>query len=1431
MNQGRLASIEPRFRFDGQRSDPYRNVSFKREGSGGLVNFAFHFFFSQNGRREKVRDTILEEARKAINSTEYGQLVTDYDIERVANEVTQATSLRTENFKHSKNRIEAVATEEAYSRYGQLILTRIVSDLIPDEREGNISDMINVVMRDFRLCLKKASDARNSEMASECMDIFMREAPIDVAKEILKLKLAQAGLGDFSEVAEKDYLACIQENYDPIKLRETSDGNISVIQGCLYKSLITTVDKVAPALIDEKVGEISRELNLNLSYSQERLARTRSQVRQCLRDEGLAYHGARGYSTNLATLGSMKADIFEQGFMTCMNLLVEDVALNVGEVALKANLSRVDLTDEAKQRVVDASFEPGMQNCIDAQKRTISQVRERYRQEKARRQATVVGNRDVRVPFQVPSFDPLECNRVLTNIATGNSTIETLKAMLGENRYRQILAADSKDPFACFENIHKDLIERTGVWIVENTSLSKEKIKEEQQKRDADTEGRTANCLKEAVSMMSYYVAQDVVLEKLAENPEYKDITLSDSVKAKIGASVRSCFNEKLAGFDNVDDILVQQERLKDICGAELLKDPNVAPELFAPFVEAAISKVNMSEETREKVVGSVVSELIVKMRDARDIDQAMAIVDSFKKDAVPLVLRGVVSEKIINLTKANSPAEIQEVEDLVNLVQQEIFGADGQGALGQELIRALDSEEEGALDAVILKIESRAAQILGPEILKRKAQQMLADGVLESQEDVDIVVEQGGAYLIACLERAQEEKRENPIEYCEVETTISTTEVILRAKLKEKLDGHPLIGDILNEEEKKELEARLITPERMARLREITGMEEGAAKDKAMDTFVLQFKVDATESVFSKAIAGIVESKLPNPKYFQERDKQVLDELRASIAQQGRVEMRNCLEPVKAEMAKPDHQMTELDLDECLNKVRKQASLDILPKRLEFILNYLHGDQQRVARLVQGAVNNFSQCAENKDIKTDGKAYGNYLDGCLMVTISDFVGSIVQDMREGEPALLSGGPNAADWNKCRENLKERAAKHVYGDQMIPETLSQMNDANFYAELYKIGEALNPQRAPNIDWLEPNLIQCAVEKMAPEAILEFRNSYIQRHGGELDEKTQDFVMRLTDVANRIFSLRRADGSPVVIDLDPLFGKPNEEKAPMIGAENAPATSRPTPIMDILKEFEPKVNEYLAMIAAYDPDGMNEAIAKFESEVAPILQQGEGEVPLETAADLLLNSDLADILIESLIAGLVREKTLEALEKEGADTSVVWILSDKEMIHRLFGSGEGKLALERMKREYLKPIMTGETSSFEIPSEVMKDITDVLIKDTQLDGFVETLFGPIIQKKLDDKRDWIESGWTSIFKMAGAGWMGLNRHRDFTWGNIYVAPNEQYELRYTNSGKQATVQFAQRILGPMLNNNLSEEDLERESEALEDLVRKAMDENG
>ncbi len=1419
-----LTQTGPRFRFDGRRRNEFNDINYDREGKGGLINFAFQVFFSEEGKRNKVKKTIVEEARKALNSPSFSGLISNSDIESVAEEVTMATAARTDNFKHSSNRVEAVASEEAYSRFGDLALNRLVKELMPTESDHNIGEMVDSVMREFRICLKRASDARNSEMAQKCMDTFMKEAPIDVAKEILALKLTQANLGDFKEIAEKEFLACTQEHYEPIKARATSEEGMDVVKGCLYKALIVTVDKTAEGIVDDQLGEISREMGLNLSFSREKLQSTRQRVRECLADHGLGNYGARGFEVNITQLGRTPADLFEQNFMGCQNSLIEGVAKSVGEVALAAKLNEVTLSEEAKNRVMEQSFGPGLVQCLEGQNRTIRRLKNEYL---IRRQQLVAetGKNDVKVDLKVPSFDPLQCNRVLTNLATGYAAQETLRDLLGEDIFINVKEEKGFDPITCFENEHRHLMESLPTWMVTDSNLNEDQKKRVGETRDQEVEAKTAACLKKAIADASFYAAQKMMLEKLRENPKYKDMDVSAEAKIAVGLSVKNCFINKLNQYEDVDSILREQEVLKDVCAAELFKDADVQKHLFTPFIEDAISKVEMSPETKERVMGMVLEKLAADLAPITSIDDAMATIEAFTPKAIPVVLEGILQEKVYDITKAQNEAEVEEADRLVKLVQREIFGEAGDGELGLALVAAIESNDEAALTKVIGDIELKAAQILGPEVLKKEAFKLVESGTLDGEEDAQSLVAKGSEVLAACLEEARSESRENAIDYCVEETTVLTTEHVLREKLDASVKDHSLIGGLLDEEDRKAIADELITEERLEELRELSKLE-GAEKETRMDDFVLTFKIDATDKVFEEAISDIISDKLTAPASFTADQIKELDRQIENMGQRSAESFSSCADNIRDKMKLPDHGMTELDLDQCMNRARLQATEEILPKRLELLLKWVNSSELDREKLSGLGKAHFQSCAEKMPLKSEGNLYGHHLDGCLNVTVMSFVGDIIADLRD-KKLLLSEGDDAVNWDSCVADIEKRAMNHVYGEGGTPREVSTLKGADLYRELFSQGE--KNERQPDLDWLIPNIAACAFENEIGDALGEITGGFIKRNEAELSDDTKEAVVTLTETIEDISDNAAIDYSPILNWISTeLATKPSEEVR-----ANPPAP--PTPVEEYVSEFEPKIVELLNGAVEYDAEALKKALIDYR-ESARERFKGEdkdnGEkVGLGEVGEHLAESPLMDVLLESVIAGMVKQQTTEALEEEGASTVVTKLLSSKIMINRLYGSGAGKEALDALKKEFIIPFLKGEIKELEIPKELMAKVTDVLADDTATNGFAETLFGPIIQKKLDDKKEWIESGWTAPFKYWGARiFKGINPDRDFVWGNRFDPQKHPAYLKHTPSGQRAVKYFSEELLKPMLRGELTEEREEEVTEEITALVEKAMKEN-
>ncbi len=1424
LTQNGVGGVRPRLRFDGTRSNEYNNVNFEREGPGGLTNIAFQIFFSKNGRREKVRDTIVEEAKEALNSPLLNGLITDHDIEVIAEEVATATGKRTNNFDQSSNRITAVATEEAYSRFGELALERLVAELMPTEKSENIEELVESVMRDFRACIRLASDARNSDMAEKCLNIFMQEAPIDVAKEILKLKISQAGLGDFSKVAEAEFLACTQEHYEPIKRGEDSALGMDIVKGCLYKSLIVTVDNTSQAIVDTQLGDIGRELGLTLSYSRDRLQKTKQNVRSCLGSRGLGKYGVRGFEFNIRRLGGAAADIFEQNFMSCMNILVEDVALSVGEVSIAAKLNDVELSEESRNIVLNKS-KGTLESCLRTQRIAIDKYQEIYR---ARKEELIAqtGNKEAKVDKIVPSFDPLECNRVVTNLATGEAAAQTLRDLLGDAIFKDVTENRGFNPTACFEKEHEFMMESLPTWLLQYEGKTPDEKKELSRRRDQEMEHQTAKCLKGAISEASFYAAQKMLLETLLENPQYKDIKISNEAKMAVGLSVKRCFDDKLKDYHSVDGILEEQEKLKDVCAAELFKNSDVQKHLFTPFVEEAITQVEMGEKTKERVIELVIAELGKDLKDIKTMDEAMGKLENFTPKAIPLVLEGILEEKIFEITRPETETEKAESLRLVQLVKKEVFGENGDGELGVNLIKAVDSGDEAQMAKAINAIELAATNVLGPSVLEATALKLVEDGVLDGEEDATLLVEKGSEVLSQCLEDAKAAGLKNPIDHCVIDTTVKTTEYLLRQKLEQNIVNHSLIGNILDQKERDALANELISEERMDKLKVISQMEEGVEKDKAMDDFVLTFKIDATDRVFEKAIVNIIEEKLPAPLSFTKDQIADLARQREQLGKETSEQLSLCTKDLKERMKEKDHGVTEIELDRCINDARLIATREILPKRLEFILKWVNESDLDREKLAAYGKSHFDSCSDKMNSEINGKVYGAHLDGCLNLAITNFVGDVLIDLRD--KGLLKESDKSADWNACVTDVEERAIKHVHGDK-IPENLKNLQSEELYKELFLHGESLSPKRVPDIDWLIPALAACAFENEIGGALNEVTEGFMKRQEANLDPETKEAVITLTGTLDHLTNVA-GDGG-LDIDYSPILNWIKEEVSnPPTDEERAKGAPEPTPIESLVKDFEPKVVELLNGVANYDSEALNHALKEFKKSMEKKFGERTDKVTLGELGEHLADSPLMDVLLESMIAGMVESQTKAALEEEGASTTVTKLLGSKLMINRLFGSGPGKEALDNLKREFILPFLKGEIKTLEVPKELMGNVTDVLAQDTAVNGFAETLFGPIIQKQLNDEREWITTGFWSPFKKVGAYVMGYRVNEDFQWGNRFDPTKDPNYLRFTPSGKKAVEVFSERLLKPMLRGELTAEQEEAVTEEITDLVKDAMGEN-
>jgi hypothetical protein len=1423
---GILFDADPRIRLNGQRANPFSGMTFRREGDGGLMNIAFQLFFSRKGKREKVRETILEEATRTFNAPEYEGLLSAREIARVAESVTAVTEQRTDGFDRSKNEVEAIATTESYSQFGELLLKTFISDFLKEETEGNVKQMADQVMVGFRQCLDAAARAKSASNANQCMEVFTKEAPVGVGELVLKKKLEGAGLGDFKDFAAQKYRSCIQENYDGTNADILKEDGMDRVKDCIYRSIVLSLNVGAEAVVNEKVGVMSQEMGLPLSFSAQKVEQSMVEVRRCLEDEGLGNFGAGSPRFNAQRLRSMPTDLFEQSLMFCTNSLVRDVTKEVGGIALAANLSGIEgLDSEAKARVSQATLAPSLERCMDILGSEVQSARELYRRRRSELASQNTKEENLDVGVLVPSFDTEECTRVLTNLATGHAAKESIDTLIGLEKSTQAQQADSFNPLACFESLHRENLANIPSWIRQNSGKPEEEVTRLKEARDRDVETKSAACLAEAISWASYYAAQEIIETTLGENPEYAKIELNSSLKARIGSKVRQCFERELSQINTVDRILEEQEKLKDICAADMLKDRMIQKDLFSPYIKQAMSSVAIGDSLKERLVETLANNLGDRLMTTNTLDEAMAIIDGFKDEAIPIVVGEAVKGKIYEVLSLNLSTPNANADALASEVAGQIFGADGRGDLGVSLREALASGDDAKVEMVIGSIESQAAKAIGPQVIRDKGNELLASGDFSSQEEVEDLVRFGSYILSDCLDAtlpAEELGGKYLLDFCIAKTNLEATKYVLDKKVTEQLTTNSLLVSIMDEQRVERLKEALINEELSNQIEAVGEMVDGPEKDAAGSRLILNFKLNATQLIFNDVLEDVVSEKLPTPSSLSAGSPEMIafNSQQAAVVNSGISTYNTCIDPLKARLARQDNSVTQLDLDECMNKARLNITEEILPKRLGGIVKLIFPDLELVSSLSDKGRDLFKACSEKHSVKSDSEDYGHKLDGCLNQAVIDFVGIVIDELKDSKHGLL-GEDSQISWERCQQQI-ERAGQQLIYEGSTPREVRELSGPELFAELYKAGEAMEPKRSPDTDWIEGEIIKCAASKIAPTALMEFREEFLKRHNDNLDAPTEALIFSLTSALVKAWRTPTSDGSPVQVDFGSLLSSDESEDS---GASQE--TSIP-PLLSLLGKNEEVAIDYLSLIAAYDPESIKRDVEEFEEKAVALSASATGPIPVEQFVDVMAEGQMMETLIESIIAKTVRDETMKALNDEGADTSVVWLLSSKEMIGRLFSTEKGRAVISKIKNQYLIPLMKGELEDSAIPESLMNEAKEILIADTGTNGFVETLFGPIAQKGLSDQRAGIETAWWP--KRWGAYLIGYNTDVDFVWGDRYDTSRARYHLRLTPSGREAVNFFAEEILRPTLMGGISDRERENATKKVTGFLKEAMNEN-
>ncbi|MCP4913154.1 MAG: hypothetical protein GY909_08540 [Oligoflexia bacterium] len=1423
---GKVTQADKRRRLTGLETDPY-NYPVSRGGNGGFTNFLFRTFLGSDSRRDKVNEAVLEQSMEALSSPDYAGVITEEEIRVLSREITDSVGQRTRNFDSSLGRIEAVAAEESYTRFGSIILERTLSGLLTTEPESQIKSIVDNTMEGFNVCLKRSSDARNLAEANRCMDIFSREAPVEIGRDILGLKLRQADMGDIVGYSTRQFNACIQDEYYPLFSRrennETPEGSLDVVKGCLYQAFLQSVEKATPAVIESELGQISKDMGINLSFSEAQQQQAMNKVNACIEEKKLAAKTSYGIQTDFNALANLDPDEFEQELFSCVNLLINDVSHYVADVALQAKLSAIeDFTPEQRNRIAQSSIENSFSSCMSQQMSIIDRQTSAYKTRKAELERTANGSAVI-VDVKVPGLEATECIRSLTNFTVGQSTEQIIKNMLGEEKYNQLMGNNqTKSNFmACFAAENTRLNQELDVVLVQEAGLSPEDKARRVKSRDELSDNKTAQCIKQAINWASYHAAGDMVVDKLKENPEYSFIEITEENKAVIGRFIQSCFETEMEKYNTVDSILANQEKVTDYCGAQMLKDSGVQDIVIRPILVRALADGGMTGEQAEPLIGVLSRGLNNKIKDIDTIDGVIQAASTFKEEGLILVVNEVLEEKIEEQLGGNAQDNPQ-VRAMITRVQSELMSPSGKD-YQRRLSEAVNSEDSGDLTRVLDEFKKDATLMIAPAVIQKSAMELLADGIFNTEEEAQRLVNFGEQQLKICMEapRREGESSDDQIDRCIMTTKVESTYFVLDDRLRDTLNNHRLAKDAISVKRKDEIASSLVNNDTRAQIRRIESLEDPILRQAEFDNFVASFKADSTYAVFNEILPSIVDEKLPQGN--AQRDR---------IIQESSTFMNSCVSAYKATSRQffVDRSVSaeEFDpnknLDECVNRVTVKLTGEILPETFKNLIGMFDSEVNQYEDFLQRTRVQYETCIGKRSFLQLSDAFGSASDACLNTVVLKQIPDLISELTNRNPPVLAKNPETL--RKAR--MCEQQVKDNYAQVSGNTTPTSMATDNYFETV--LNAKANPPAT--LDWLLAEVQNCLINNVAPSVL----DDYVARVSTDprlsVSEDQKEALESLSEMIGSILSYtHNGKQTRIVFGSSSDTDEPAETQTrPASGSNTDQASEEESePIINMMLSMEPLILNYIDLVNAYDPTLVSVALPKLEEDVKKHLRENNGVLELDKFYDILADSDFMTGVIESIISKSVREEVEKALKAEGASTSVTSILASKQMIHRIFSSGDGKRAFDNIKKHYLVPLLKGELDSTAIPEHLINQAKVALGRDQGKGGFSEVLFSSIIQKQLDDKQAWIESGFWLPFKAAGAGLQGLNRNLDFTWGSRYTT--SQFALRNTPSGMKAVRTFSNKILIPKFLGTLSSSSEESAKEEITEQIREAMDENG
>jgi hypothetical protein len=1448
-----ISSSEKRQRLQGHERNEY-DLTMNKGGGGGFLGFLFHTFYSKDKQFRTVRDNIATEAGKTLLSNkDFKYLTNQAEINDMADRIATNAKLKTNNYAMSLSKIEAVVAAESYSVFGELLLRRILANILPAEKISTVQHLVDQSLSSFKNCLARSNAYSEKKNADKCMKTFESEAAVDLGRSLLELKLIENGMGLDLALSVREYNKCIKEKYDPIvnkSINESIAPN-AIVKACMFKVLLLSIDKNTEKLIESKLEAVNLDGSAEVKLTRAQMDSTLKLASKCTKDKGLTDKNSYDMIFDIKYLSRISPTKFEQELSECISNLTSKVGRLVTRQVLMQKVTNALLTDRQSinkenslliEAVVNSGLSNGYDYCTNLQRKKITIATEKYNVEKIRLEALrAYPDQGVIVNVYIPPLDLEACQEMISSLSISEVAISKISTMMGPDLWSSLTDDEQAPEFLkCFsdrklENI-KNLNEkfsRKPIWY-DLPQAKQTEVKISNRKMELLAADRAdAKCLKQGVVWGAFHLAQDMLQESFVQmKDDFGDISITADQNKLLALKIQLCFKNQLADKNSIQEVAEAINIVSDYCTVNLLKnDDDFKNIVLKPILLHSLTEAGVHAADKEFFATILSTEFTKYLNDENvaSLEDFRIKSSGFKSVATIKIIELTLDKTLNQLVKDKlTEQEIAAFKLRLNPRLQDLIHG-GNLTLLNKLKQAYASGDKEAPNKLIAEFTLDATKIVSGEAILIEAKELVKNNTL-SEQNLTAFVAFSKRIMKQCLSQVKTQnpdKVEAQIDMCTAKVKEKATLYVVEVKIKEEFQTPSLKG-LFAIDVQQELIDKILNSDLKLRVKAISLIRDPIKSEKSMKLLISDLTVDASKTIASKLISISLEQSIPIGDQKDEENKQYIIQTRKRLATSASLFFDSCMDEVKEKSQAVINDNSEIylengeefdskkDAGRCINLIRLETSVAVINYQLAEALKLINNDASRNQALIDKELITLRACANILSPYSDSGQYTDELDGCLSQTIIDITLSAVVYARSIGSDLLRPNKNTIfDLNKCFEQINDKLFEKLKSEaptnNLLLSTLDKRSILSNKEQLtyaFKISRELHGSEADKkirIYTILSEVKECSLNKLLPNLIDEYKESLFSNKTFKLNSSQKNVVESLLSHSKNLLQMKDLSGAQIQFNTK------------INGLELD--SSMDKTVLELMREYTPMIVKYLKQSEFYDNQGIQKEIDEVMNAIKADVIANNYKLDINRVIDLLLKSKLSDRIIKGFIATEIKTSAKASLNKfitnkKQLDT-VVTKLSSKKMINRIFSDSDPdtKRLFDNIKNGYIRKILNGTNLGTSPAREVMWPIKLKLAKDTKIGGFAETILAPIAQSELTDGKGSFSGGFGRL--------IGRVESSDFNW----------YHIRSRSGSQRVISQFSKNILQPTLTYGLSNDKMVAAKEKLGEKISELVKNNG